>query len=203
MRTSICFLLTAGAVAACSTTGQPKTASTVGGKLDSATFALAAPTAMDAIDESSTRTHGVVAPDGTFTISLTKGHAYRLVALTPKGEEPLVFPRTNGRLDTTFRISSGAAVVNLGTIRHFDRAPSTFSVTDDGKTSCEGGGQGADDEADGECENGKDAKTGLACSDTEETDAADPAKPMAVPEKNPPADVSGCEDGADDGESAD
>ena len=90
-------------------------------------------------------------------------------------------------------------------MRHFDRAPTTgFSVQEAAKTSCEDGNQGADDQSDGECENGKDAKTGQACSDGDQGgDAADPAQAMAVPETNPPNDVSGCDDGSNDGESND
>ena len=202
--TPIGFVLYTCALLACSSkTSAPSASSQISGRVDAATFALGAPTGLDAVDEVNVRTHAALAGDGSFQLALAKGHAYRLVALTPKGEEPIVFPRANGHLDQTFRISSGAAVVALGSVRHFDRAPATFSVADDGKTSCEGGRAGASDQADGECENGKDQKTGLACTDAEENDAADPAQPMAVPERNPPTDVAGCEDGADDGETAD
>ena len=77
-------------------------------------------------------------------------------------------------------------------------------VDDDDKTSCEGGKAGVDNQADGECENGKDAKTGAPCTDDDQAgDLADPAQPMAVPEKNPPNDVTGCEDGENDGEEND
>jgi len=203
MRIPFCFILAAGAMACSSAPRASSAPSTVEGKLDIATFALRAPTGVDAIDEASVRTHVALAPDGMFRLALTKGHAYRLVALTPRGEEPLVFPRSSGHLDRTFRISSGAAIVRLGSVRHFDRAPATFSASDDTTTSCESGGQAADNTSDGECENGKDSRTGLACTDAEGNDAADPAQPMAVPEKNPPSDVAGCEDGANDGETDD
>lgn len=88
-----------------------------------------------------------------------------LAVLAPRGEEPIVFPRTGGCLDRTFQVSSGAAVGALGTVRHFDRAPQAFSVNDEGKNSCADGSQGAVDTSDGECENGKDAKTGQACTE--------------------------------------
>lgn len=240
MRTILCLALTALAAVACSSsTANPS--STVEGKVLTSTFALGAPTAIDAIDEAGTRTHGLVSLDGSFRFDIRKGHTYHLVALTAKGEEPLVFPRTGGRLDRTFKLSSGAAIIALGNVRHFDQAPAAgFStqaaapaatttpkstggagevgecvdgtimgsgapcVDDDEKTSCEGGVRGADDQADGECVNGKDAKTGAACTDSDgEGDVADPAQPMAVPEKNPPNDVSGCEDGSEDGEESD
>lgn len=203
MRATIYIAASALAALACTST-KSKPTSTVEGRIDSSTFALGAPTAVDAIDETGARTHTPIASDGAFRITIAKGHVYRLVALAPKGEEPLVFPRTGGRLDRSFRISSGAAVVALGSVRHFEKAPATFSVNDDGKTSCEGGGDGAGVPSDGECENGKDAKTGLACSDDDQGgDSADPAQPMAVPDKNPPNDVAGCDDGEADGESDD
>ena len=237
MRTISCIALTALAALACSSS-KPSPNSTVEGKVAASTFALGAPTAVDAIDETGARTHAAVGADGSFKFEIAKGHVYRVVVLTPKGEEPLVFPRTGGRLDQTFRVSSGAALVALGNVRHFDKAPvagfavksatpapttTTKSaggngevgecvdgtikgsgapcVDDDAKTSCEAGAQGADDHGDGECENGKDAKTGAACSDKDnEGDAADPQHAMAVPDKNPPNDVSGCEDGESEGD---
>ena len=204
MRAATCIALVVVATIACSST-KSKPSSTVEGRLDAATFALGAPTAVDAVDETGARTHVVVAPDGAFKLVIAKGHVYRLAALTPAGEVSLVFPRTDGRLDRTFRVSSGAALVGLGTVRHFDHAQQSFAVVDDGKTSCEDGEQGADDHGgDGECENGKDAKTGQPCADGDQVgEVADPAQPMAVPDKNPPNDVSGCQDGEDDGESND
>ena len=241
MRTILCVALTALAAIACSSsTSNPN--STVEGKVIASTFALGAPPAVDAIDETGARTHALVSGDGAFRFVIRKGHVYRLVALTPKGEEPLVFPRTGGRLDKTFKLSSGAAVIALGNVRHFDQAPaggfavqSTMPVAatttakstggggepgecvdgaimgsgvpcvvDNEKTSCEGGAQGADDQADGECVNGKDAKTGAACTDGDsEGEPADPAQAMAVPDRNPPNDVGGCDDGSDDGEESD
>jgi hypothetical protein len=237
MRIALCLAATTLAALACSSSTPSNPNSVVEGKVAASTFALGAPTAIDAIDETGARKSAALGSDGAFTLALAKGHVYRLVAVGPKGEEPVVFPRNGGRLDKTFRVSSGSAVVTLGTVRHFDKAPATgFTiksapvasgtqqaagepgecvdgtimgsgapcVDDEEKTQCEGGSAGADDQADGECENGKDAKTGAACSDTDqEGEAADPAQAMAIPDKNPPNDVSGCEDGENDGESAD
>lgn len=205
MQKITCLAACAVVTAACSSApGASKQTSTVQGTVASATFASAAPSAVDAIDETGARTHVVLAADGAFSMSLAKAHVYRIVAITPGGEVPIVFPRTGGRLDTTFRLSSGAAVVRLGSVRHFDAAPPAFSAIDDGQTQCESGGAGADDQGGGDCEDGKDAKTGGPCTDEGQGgDDADPAKPMAVPEKNPPNDVGGCEDGQDDGEQND
>lgn len=238
MRTALCLASIALAAVACSSSKAPNPNSTIEGKVASSTFALGAPSAVAAINESGARTNAAIAADGSFKLVVSKGHVYRLVALTAKGEEPLVFPRNGGRLDKTFRVSSGAALVSLGNVRHFDKAPVTgFTVMsatapapvsggaqqsggnpgecvdgaimgtgvpcvdDEGKTQCEGGDGAADDHADGECVNGKDATTGAACTDgDQEGEAADPAQPMAIPDNNPPNDVSGCDDGeeADD-----
>lgn len=229
------FLILATAACASKSTTPVDPTSTVQGRMTAATF-KAAPTAVEAIDETGKRIRAGVAADGAFKLDLGKGHTYKLVVLTGAGEEALVFPREGGRLDRTFRVSSGAAVVDLGGVRHMDAAPAggftvasgagairpksgdgevgecvdgfvkgtgAACVDDDEKTSCEGGEQS---DGDGECENGKDAKTGAPCTDNDSAgeEDADPTKPMAVPEKNPPNDVSGCSDGSDgDGEEAD
>jgi hypothetical protein len=204
MRTAICLATCAALGVACSNSSPPKQTSTIQGTVASATFASGAPSAVEAVDETGARTHVAVGTDGIFALVLRKGHVYRVVAVTPGGEEPLVFPRAGGRLDTTFRLSSGAAVVGLGTVRHFDGAPQAFSVVDDGTTQCEGGNAGANDQGGGDCENGKDAKTGQPCADDGQGgNDADPAKAMAIPERNPPNDIGGCEDGQNDGEQAD
>ncbi len=204
MRMATCLAACVCSVIACASSSAPsKPTSTIQGSVASATFASGAASNIDAVDETGARTRVAVGADGAFTLRVAKSHVYRLVAVTPAGEEPLVFPRSGGRLDTTFRISSGGAVVALGSVRHFDAAPQAFSVVDDGQTQCEGGASGADDHGDGECENRKDAITGQACADDGQgPDIVDRAKPMAVPEKNPPNDVAGCDDGQD-GEQAD
>ena len=166
-------------------------------------FALGAPTGIDAVDETGARTHAALKADGSFRFDIAKGHVYRLVTHAAQREEPVVFPRGQGpaaRLDRTFRVSSGGARISLGVLHHVDRAPATFSTTPATRTSCEGGGAGADDQEDAECENGKDAKTGAACSDGEEASDANPAAAMDLPDNNPPNDVAGCDDGQNDGE---
>lgn len=205
MRNATCLAACAVLAIACSSSGSTaKQTSTITGSVASATFASGAPSAVDAIDETGVRTHVVLGADGAFSMKLAKAHVYRVVAITPAGEEPIVFPRAGGRLDTTFRLSSGAAVVGLGSVRHFDAAPTAFSAVDDGQTQCESGSAGGNDQGGGDCEDGKDAKTGGPCTDEGQGgNDADPAKPMAVPEKNPPNDVGGCEDGQNDGEQND
>ncbi len=206
MRNAVSLAVCAVLAVACSSSGSAtkQTSSTITGTVASATFASGAPSAVDAIDETGARTHVVLGADGAFSLSLAKAHVYRIVAITPAGEEPLVFPRAGGRLDTTFRLSSGAALVGLGSVRHFDAAPKALSAVDDGQTQCEGGSAGENDQGGGDCQDGKDGKTGGPCIDEGQGGSdADPAMPMAVPEKNPPNDVGGCEDGQNDGEQND
>lgn len=205
MRTVICLAACAVLAVACSSASSTsKQTSTITGTVASATFVSGAPSGVDAIDETGARTHVVLGADGAFSMNLAKAHVYRVVAITPAGEEPLVFPRAGGRLDTNFRLSSASAVVALGSVRHFDSAPQAFSVVDNGQTQCESGSTGANDQGGGDCENGKDANTGGPCADDGQGgDAADPAKPMAVPENDPPNDVGGCEGEQSGGEAAD
>lgn len=143
--------------------------STVQGQLATSSFA-AAPTGVDAIDEAGARTHGSVAADGAFRLELMKGHVYTLVVISPKGEEPMVFPRAGGRLDRTFRVSSGAGIVTLGNVRHLDRAPEAGFVVQ--STSTQSGSvkpatTGGDGEV-GECVDGQIKGTGAACVDDDE-----------------------------------
>lgn len=221
---------------ACKSTKSDPT-STVQGQLSVASFGFA-PTGVDAIDERGARTHVDVAADGTFRLDLLKGHLYKVVVVGAGREEPMVFPRKTGRLDLTFRVSSGAGVVTLGLVRHLDSAPTGGFVTqpaattikpategaegevgecvngqiqgtgaacvdDDAKVTCEDGSAASD--GDGECENGKDTTTGQACTDTDQVGEADAdaARPMAIPEKNPPDDIDGCKDETDDDDEED
>ena len=176
--------------------------STVAGKLSTASFTNSATaTAISATDEQGARTQANLGADGSFHLDLPKAHLYTLSVTTAKGDEPMVFPRTSGQLDRTFRVSSGAATVALGTVHHLERAPQGgFAVDDQAEVTCTDGT--AASSGDGECQNGKDQQTGQPCSDTEQAGDekdADPAHPMAVPEKNPPNDVSGCADQSDNG----
>jgi hypothetical protein len=227
----------------CGTSSQaPSSSSKVTGSLTMASFPTA-PSAVEANDETGAKVHAAIDPQGRFQLTLAKGHTYRFTVVLPAGSEPIVFPRASKRLDTTIRVTSGAATIELGAIRHFDAAPAdgfavktastgtkpqtenvsegddgecvdgfvkgtgVACVDDDAKASCDNG-ENHDDGNDGECEDGKDKKTGAACTDEQddgETDddsstAADPAKPMAVPEHNAPDDVAGCNEGGDDGD---
>lgn len=163
-----------------------------------------APTGVEATDEAGAKTTAAVDATGGFSLALVKGHTYRLDARLGSTTVPFVFPRGGGRLDKTIKISTNGAMVALGAVTHFAAAPPTgFSTTSESK-QCEFGEDGKDDNADGECEDGKDAITGAACTDEDGSGGADPTKPMAVPEHNAPADVAGCKElGDGDGEEND
>jgi len=175
------------------------------------------PTKLETIDENGTRGAVALDPAGSFETTLVKGHTYRIAIGGAFGEVPLVFPRKSGRLDLDFKVSTAQAIVKLGQVRHFAVAPATgFAhkaltgdvecedgfvqgttepcVDDDSAVECESG------ENDGECVDGMDAVTGAACTDADDDtgSSASSDSAMAVPEQNPPDDVSGCEDDEDD-----
>lgn len=221
------------ALVACSTASGGSNTSTLEGSI--AAGFPGHPTAIRATSDTGALVSSPLAKDGSFKIALDKGHSYRLDVIG-SGAEPVVFPRTSGRLDTTFRVSGGSAHVALGQLRHFDAEPaagvtmigkvttalssgavassdcvggtipSTGAACADDDTSgmtCEAGGTEAEDDTsssaeveDGECVNGKDSVTGLACTDPPEASdaaAADPASAMAIPDHNVPDDVGGCD----------
>ena len=157
-------------VACSSSSGQqPATTSSVSGKLTLSSFAKA-PAAVDAVDETGKRTHGDVAPDGAFHLDLAKGHVYELLVVGPGFEEPIVFPRATGRLDKSFRISSGAAIVSLGSVRHYDSAPQAgFKILklESQQSGQTGQGETADGE-DGECVDGHLQGTNTPCVDDDD-----------------------------------
>ena len=205
---SLCLPL---AVAGCgssgsSTDGASPTTATVQGALVTSTFASGA-TGVRAVDEAGAATNGTLSADGAFTLTLPKAHTYKLLVVKASLTEPIVFPRASGKLDTTFKLAGGGAVVDLGAVRHFDSKPaagfSSVGASTQLLSSDPAPDDGADSESDGECENGVDQTTGAACTDPEEgDDDADPAGPMAIPEHNAPDDVAGCQ-GDGDGEEED
>jgi hypothetical protein len=193
----------------CGTSSQaPASTSRVMGALTVASFP-SAPNAIEAIDETGAKSKAAVDPQGHFQLSLAKGHTYRLMVVLASGSEPVVFPRASKRLDTTVRITSGAATVDLGAIRHFDAAPAngfTVTTTSTGtKPQTENAGEGEE----GECVNGFIAGTGAACADDDakascdngegQDDGADGECENGRDKKTGAA----CTDGDDDGETDD
>ena len=229
MRTVSTFVCPLACLVAATTIGcsEPAThgndVSSVSGALATATFP-SAPSAVEATDEAGAVSRTAPNAHGAFVLPLTKDHTYRVAIVTATGSEPLVFPRASGKLDTTFKIGTGAAKFDLGTIRHLDSAPATgfkhaqgkdagedgecvdgtlegtgeACVDDDEEVTCEGAR--AAEAPDGECENGKDVATGAACVDDDDAEpGADGSKALCVAENNIPPEVGGCEDGAKDG----
>ena len=168
------------------------------------------PSAVEAIDEAGHTTRVDVAADGRFTLTLSKGHKYRIAIVTGPTGTPLIFPRPGGSLDLSFKVQSGGAHVNLGAVRFLPVAPSTgFKILTTPAATCSGGDgecaqegnnvscdEGEGGGGDGECVDGKDLETGKACTDGDTaSDEADPTKPLAVADHNAPQEISGCDDG--------
>lgn len=227
MRDSIasCFVVLVIVGAGCSQ-GASKTTSTVGGTAALGTFP-SAPISAIATDEAAHAQSAPIAADGRFSLTLTKGHTYRL-SFAAANDVPIVLPRSSGKLKAAFHLSTGGALVNLGSVRYFESAPAGgFHVSTKPATGSSGAtgndGECVDgilagttspcvdddgkvqcddgtevDDGDGECIDGKDAKTGATCTDPPESgDDADPASAMAVPDKDVPDDVGGCAEGED------
>jgi hypothetical protein len=160
---------------------------------------------------------------GRFKLVLLQGHEYRfLLSDGATASEPIVARGSLTRLDTTVRVKSGGAAVDLGSITYWGTtsrsmhsivaAPSISTTL--ASMVCEE----EDDDDDGdnhECADGIDPN-GAACDggpaanqdDGAENDIAVEAtdvksgEPMALPQYNLPAEI-GCADEEDDGEEAD
>jgi hypothetical protein len=198
-------LVLAVVLMACSDDDKPDAmTSKIEGTLALASFS-SAPTGVDALDEAGIRSHSGIGPDGAFGLDLTKDHVYRLVVVGPQGETPVVFARSPAQLDRTFRLDDGNVVVSLGTIRLLPKAPDagisvrTGAPTDpacvDGKVS---GSEAAcvEDIVPVTCAPGAaaDPDDGDDDDDARPAETADPAQPFALPDRNAPKKISGCED---------
>lgn len=196
--------------------------SKIEGKLDLATLP-APPTEVVAVNEANVRVAAPPGPDGTFSLSLERGHDYKLAIVVPPGEVPIAFPRPENRLDRNFRITSGNAVVSLGTVRHFATAPEAGIVVHTDPNACVAGtlpgttdpcalevtlttcapppappppAPGAppsDEDDDDDREDGDDDRDERPMTPAVEENA-DAAFPFAVPDRNAPNEVIGCED---------
>ena len=228
---SIPFCLSAALVlAGCSgseASGQAATA-TIKGAVEASTFP-GTPSGVTALDEGGKTLRASLDAHSAFTLRLPKGHTYRLVVNGAGFKSlPVVFHRASGQLDTTFHISGGGVLVELGSVRYSAAASSSDTGDDVGKVSCDSGDDnGADGEcengvdqngapctdpaesadpgdpkgtSDGECENGVD-QTGAPCidpPDDAEGETVDPNEPMAVTDHNVPDDVGGCDSEKED-----
>ncbi len=142
------------------------TTSSVTGALSVASFP-SKPSAVDAVDEAGASVRANVDEAGHFQLSLAKAHTYRFAVVLASGSEPLVFPRVSKRLDTTIHVSSGAATVALGAIRHLDAAPTGgfYVVTPKTGAGTTATGEASSDGNAGECVDGAVQGTGAPCAD--------------------------------------
>ncbi len=151
------------------------TTSSVSGALSVASFP-SKPSAVDAVDETGASVRATVDASGRFQLSLAKAHTYRFAVVLAAGSEPLVFPRVSKRLDTTIHVSSGAATVALGAIRHLDAAPTGgfFVVTPTtGTAGTTAAGEASNEGNASECVAGFVQSTGAACADDDTTVTCD------------------------------
>lgn len=173
-------------VVGCAANGKPApTHSTLHGSLSTSSFS-SAPTAVQAVDEGGRRVRSDIAKDGTFALTLGRGHRWSLEVVLPSGVEPIVFPRANNNVDVTFRVVGGGARVELGSVSHLG-TPTVAAVTTTAMTCDTTDGNF---EGDGDCENGV-----CTAAPTGAPEQADPSKPAAAAEHEVPEDVGGCEGG--------
>lgn len=188
MKKLVSVLLVSALVGGCaSEPGSGKSTSTVSGQLNQATYPSVVLRVV-AQDESGTLVGDPLSADGRFSLTLKKGHRYRLGVALEGAQVPVVFPRANAGLGQWIDVQSGGAIANLGLVTYYASMPATgfkvlggteaadgecengvdavtgaACVDDDGEVSCEAG-----DDDDIECENGIDAATGLPCVDDDE-----------------------------------
>ncbi len=109
-----------------------------------------------------------VSSTGDFRIELSRGHHYTLAVGSGTDRVNVVFPRATGQLTSQFKVSSGAALVSLGTVRYFAAAPpGGFFLKSAHETSgnlASSTAEQADGEL-GECVNGMILGTGAICVD--------------------------------------
>jgi len=148
-----------------------------------------------------------VAADGSFKLAVAPGHGLAL-QLVGTGKDQIVFPRHVGGVQTTFRVRSGGAPFDLGSIHYLSDATTTPFVFHDGPsnaTDCDDGvdASGATCVDDEDSDNGTcDADDDDAGEDADEPDDVDDGladEGDAVADHNFPAD--GCSD--DDADEAD
>ena len=217
MRSLFMFPLIALAAVGCaSKTGAPVPPTTVSGSAALSTFPRG-PTAVAATDEAGLTVSVPLGSDGSFSVSLPKGHTYKLALATATTAVPLVFPRQTGKLDLSFVLSTDGAAVRLGAVRYLAAAPTggfkmlaattatgsqggssgdcVDCVNDDQQTTCDSSGGGGS-EGEGTSSSG-DAKTPEPSSsgETDNAEQADPNQEMAVGDENAPDHVIGCEGG--------
>lgn len=196
-----CAVLVAMAVGCTSTT------STISGTIQQESF----PAPVTKITVRSDKGDTVVPVDATgkFALVLQQGAEYQFLFSTEGKATPLIARAVAGRLDTTVRVRSGGAKVDMGNVTYFAGQRATDLSVPPPLASAEAAATCEDvDEEDGDnnqCENGLDPN-GNACdggpganqddAQIEETDSQS-SDEMALPQYNLPSEM-GCEDDDDD-----
>lgn len=141
------------------------TTSSVSGSLSVTSFP-SKPSAVEAVNEKGLGVTSTIDTQGHFKLALEKAHTYRFNVILASGVEPMVFPRTSKQLNTTMQVTSGAAMVALGTIRHFSAVPASgFAFKSASTTPRTASPTGAAAGSDGGCVDGRVAGVGAACVD--------------------------------------
>jgi len=152
---------------ACSGSAAPDTTSTFQGALSVDTFPQR-PESVQASNELGDLLRVPVTSGGDFRIELSRDHSYTLAVRWGTERVSVVFPRASGQLTSQFDVSSGAAVVSLGTVRYFAAAPpGGFFLKSAYGTSgqlASSSSDSADGEV-GECVDGMISGTGALCVD--------------------------------------
>src|SRR5258707_203111 len=78
----------------------------------------AAPTAGMATNEQGQVWTGGIDTSGRFSLTLPRGHRYRIALALADREVPVVFARGSGRFGNSFSIVSGGAKVELGALQY-------------------------------------------------------------------------------------
>lgn len=221
MQSTLLAICTLGLVAVTSTacTSRSPSSPSVGISTLQGTAALssypAMPRSIQATDETGRITRADIAADGSFTVELRRAHTYRVDVVTDRGAVPLVFPRTSGKVTTTFALKSDGARLTLGQVRYTLRTTAvpvearitkaftirTASLGGAGEEgNCENCG---DDNQEVACEDGSHGN-GQSSDDMEGTDdEAGSHGEASIAEHNVPENVDGCGDHQDDGENND
>lgn len=218
------WVLATGALSICGTWGLGACSSTVTGTaeirgaIDAATFSSEV-RAIEVRDEAGAVMRPTVEAGGAFRFHAVEGHTYSMHVVTASGLVPVLFPRGSG-LDGQFQVVGGGATANLGKVKHYDAVPAEGFVVRSAVTQqCEDEDDEDDEDGDwggdGECENGVDATTGLACADGDDhQDGADEpdgddgdgqhgdAHDFAAPDNSLPSAI-GCEGEHEDGDDED
>jgi hypothetical protein len=199
------------ATTACTASSKPATveATTLRGTAALSSYP-ATPRTIEATDEAGRATRTAIAADGSFDLRLRRSHTYRIAVLTDAGPFPLVFPRTSGKVTTTFALKSDGARLALGQVHYVhvpSAAPSQARLVRASavRTASLGGAAGseandADDNQEVSCGDGSHGE-GQSSADMEEADdQAGSDGDVSIAEHNVPENVDGCGIDETDGE---